>query len=200
VKIKLITSVLLFWATLGAAQPFSGGRDRLIVGGNIGVFRISFDSFKRVFDERSGMTTGAVAFLKIRPPYYAAVKYHRFEKNKNLTIANITQAQTWEEQWYSVGVRYTTYGERRVVNHLGFGLAFYNIKETGAISVFGQTPGKRSASGFYLDTGIEYRFIKYASLDFGIEITSAGIEGKSGFEGSSVGGFVFEAGLNLFLF
>jgi hypothetical protein len=199
-RAKILMISCLLWATVAPAQNFTGGRDRLIVGGHASVFRISYDGFSRIYGERSGLVLGATGLVKIRPPYYATVKYHQFDKETNVTNNNVLQRQKWEESWYNLGVRYVSYGERRLVNHFGFGFAFFNINEIGPLSVFGRPPGKVNASGFFLDGGMEYRFIKYASLAFEIEITSAGIQGKSGFEGSSVGGFLFSLGLNLFVY
>jgi hypothetical protein len=199
-RAKTIIMVCLLWASMAPAQSFTGGRDRLIVGGHVSVFRISYDDFPRLYENRSGLTFGATGLVKIRPPYYVAVKYHQFDKDGRVIIDNVSQPLRWEENWYNVGLRYVSYGERRLINYLGFGFAFFKINETGPLSVFGQEPGKRNASGFFLDLGMEYRFVKYASLDFEIEITSAGIKGKSGFEGSSVGGLLFSLGLNLFAF
>lgn len=191
----------LLCSALASAQNLTGGHDRLIIGGNTGIFRISYDGFSRIYDKRSGMAPSASALVKIRPPYYAAVKYHQFKRDANVVANNIVvDVQEWEEKWYTVGVRYVSYGERRMVNHFGFGLAFFKINETGPASVFGRQPGKRDASGFFLDVGLEYRFVKYLSLGGGFEITSAGIGGTSGFEGSSVGGYLFSAGLNWFVF
>ncbi len=200
-RVKNIVLLGLMWTTLASAQSFSGGPDRLIIGGHTGIFRISYNGFDRIYDKRSGMTPGASALLKIRPPYYAAVKYHQFKRDANVVENNVVvDTQHWDEKWYTVGVRYVSYGERRMVNHFGFGFAFFKINETGPVSVFGRQPGKRDASGFFLDAGLEYRFLKYVSLGVGFEITSAGIGGTSGFEGSSVGGYHFSLGLNWFVF
>ncbi|MGH7450368.1 MAG: hypothetical protein ACRENG_03415 [bacterium] len=194
-KIGLIC--LLLWTATASAQRYADdGNDRLIIGGDAGIFRVSYDGFTRVYDKRSGATLGATGLLKIRVPYYLAVKYRHFEKDGS----NVSQPQSWKENWYTAGVRYLSYGERKVISYFGFGFAFFNIRETGTVSVFvGREPGKRSASGFFLDGGLEYRFSKYASLDFEIEVTSAGLEGKSGFEGSSVGGYLFSIGAKLFV-
>jgi hypothetical protein len=196
-RITFIVGIL--WVATAPAQSFTGGHDQLIVGGHASIFRISYDGFSRVYNERSGLTIGATGLIKIRPPYYAAVKYHQFEKDGLVVVDEFQQTQRWEEKWYNLGVRYVSYGERKVISYFGFGFAFFNINEIGPVSVFGREPGKHDASGFFLDGGLAYRFIKYASLDFELEVTSAGIEGKSGFEGSSVGGFLFSLGLNLFI-
>jgi len=200
-RAKNIALLGLLWTTLAAAQNYSGGPDRLIIGGHTGVFRISYNGFDRIYDKRSGMALGASALVKIRPPYYAAIKYHQFKRDANVVENGIVvDTQHWKEEWYTVGACYVSYGERRLVNHFGFGLAFFKINETGPVSVFGRQPGKRNASGFFFDLGLEYRFLKYVSLGAGFELTSAGIGGTSGFEGSSVGGYLFSAGLNWFVF
>jgi hypothetical protein len=200
VRTKIGLICLLLWtATASAQRSRDDGRDRLIIGGNAGIFRVSYDGFTRVYDERSGVTLGATGLLKIRAPYYAAVKFRHFEKDGTVVVDEVSQPQSWKENWLTAGVRYLSYGERKVTSYFGFGFAFFKIKETGTVSVFGRETGKRDASGFFLDGGLEYRFSKYASLNFEIEVTSAGIEGKSGFEGSSVGGFLFSLGANLFV-
>jgi hypothetical protein len=198
VRKKLGLICLLLWTATASAQRYGDeGRDRLIIGGNAGIFRISYNDFTQVYDKRSGLTLGGTGLLRIRVPYYLAVKYRHFEKNGSVAA----QPQNWKENWYTAGVRYLAYGERKVISYFGFGFAFFNIKETGTTSVFvGRAPGKHSASGFFLDGGLEYRFSKFASLDFEIEVTSAGLEGKSGFEGSSVGGYLFSVGTKLFVF
>jgi hypothetical protein len=198
IKIGLIS--LLLWSATASAQRFANAHDRLIIGGNAGIFRVSYDNFTDIYDKRSGVTLGATGLLKIRAPYYAAVKYRHFEKDGDFVVNNVSQPQNWKENWYNLGVRYLSYGDRKVISYFGFGFAFFNITETGTASVFGRAPGKRNASGFFLDGGLEYRFVKYASLSFEIEVTSAGLEGKSGFEGSSVGGFLFAIGANIFVF
>jgi hypothetical protein len=200
VRKKLSVAILLLWAATAPAQRLTDGHDRLILGGNAGIFRVSYDGFTSVYDKRSGVTLGATGLLKIKVPYYAAVKYRHFEKDGSVDVNGNPQPQSWKENWYNVGVRYLSYSDRKVISYFGFGFAFFNVNETGTVSVFGRDPGKRNASGFFLDGGLEYRFSKYASLNFEIEVTSAGLEGKSGFEGSSVGGYLLSIGANFFVF
>jgi hypothetical protein len=195
-----LVCLLLSTVTASAQRFGDDGRDRLVLGGNVGIFRVSYDNFTRIYEKRSGTTLGATGLLKIRVPYYLAVKYRYFEKDGSADVNGVPQPQNWKENWYTAGVRYLSYGDRKLISFFGFGFAFFNIKETGTVSVFGRDPGKRSASGFFLDGGLEYRFSKFASLDFEIEVTSAGLEGKSGFEGSSVGGYLFSLGTKLFVF
>ncbi len=199
-RTKIGLLCLLLWTATASAQRYTGdGKDRLIIGGDAGIFRVSYDGFTRVYDKRSGATLGGTGLLKIRVPYYLAVKYRHFEKEGSVVVNNASEPQSWKENWYTAGVRYLSYGDRKLISYFGFGFAFFNIKEAGTVSVFGRDLGKRSASGFFLDGGLEYRFSKYASLNFEIEVTSAGLEGKSGFEGSSVGGYLFSVGAKLFV-
>jgi hypothetical protein len=184
---------------VASAQNFTAGNDRLIIGGSAGIFRISYDGFNRLYGGRSGLTLGAAAMAKVYAPYYAMLKYRQFEKDGTVNVDSASRSQQWKENWYNVGVRYHSFSERKVSSYFGFGFAFFNIEETGPFSIFGQKPGKRNASGFFLDGGFEYRFINRASFYFEIEVTSAGIKGKSGFEGSSVGGFLVGLGVNVFI-
>jgi hypothetical protein len=197
----LTVFVLMLSTAVASAQNIRESRERLIVSGNAGNFRISFDGFKELYGARNGLTVGAAAIVKIYTPYYAIVKYRQFDKDNEVLQGGISRQQKWEERWYNIGVRYLSYGERKVTSFFGFGFSFFNINESGPLSVFGisREPGKRDASGFFLDGGLEYRFSRYASFYFEIEVTSAGIEGKSGFEGSSVGGFLIGGGINVFV-
>jgi hypothetical protein len=198
-RAKITVLILVLWTMAASAQFAGSSRERLILGGNVGSFRISYDGFKELYGGRSGLTLGALAIVKIATPYHAMVKYRQFEKDSDVLRAGVMQQQLWEEKWYNIGMRYLAYGDRKLTSYFGFGFAIFRIKETGPASVFGREPGKRDASGFFLDGGLEYRFIKLASLYFELEVTSAGIEGKSGFEGASVGGFLIGTGINLFV-
>ncbi|MDZ7303913.1 MAG: hypothetical protein ONB44_17445 [candidate division KSB1 bacterium] len=191
--------ILLMSAMVASAQTFSNEPERLIIGGQAGFFRISFDGFTRIYHERSGLTTGAAGMVKVFSPYYLLVKYHHFTKDGAVIVENTVQPQHWREDWYNLGVRYLARDARKVSSYFGFGFAFFTINETGNLSIFGREPGKRNASGFFLDGGLQYRFLKHASLCLELEMTSAGVEGKSGFEGSSVGGFLIGIGANFFI-
>jgi hypothetical protein len=199
VRTKLALLVLILWTALASAQVSADRQDRLIIGGHAGIFRISYNNFDDLYDGRSGLTPGVSAMVRIYAPYYAMLKFHHFEKEAEVVANGSSLPQRWKENWFNIGMRYHAYNERRVTNYFGFGFAIFRINEAGPASLFGGQPRKRDASGFFLDGGLEYRFTNYASFYFELEVTSAGIEGKSGFEGSSVGGFWVGVGVNVFV-
>jgi hypothetical protein len=187
-------------AATAAAQGFDDTVSRFMIGGGGGIFRISHDDFSSVYDGRTGFIPGGHALVKIKAPYNLIVKYRRFDK-ENLRVLNEDQLLLqWEQRFVNIGLRYVSYNERRFTQFFGFGVSWMNIKESGPLAVTSPNGGTREATGFYLELGADYRFVQRATLFFEIEISSAGVEGKSAFEGTSVGGYYFGLGLNAFLF
>ncbi len=185
-------SPVVYGQELGMESP-----EKVIVGGGVGVFRISYDDFSELYDGRSGFTYGGQLLYRVYAPYFLVAKLNMFEKEGLLdsTGAKIN----WRQRGINLGVRYISYRDRKLVSYFGFGFVFYNIKEEGALSLFSAGDGNRNATGLFLDGGLEYRFVKRASLFFDLEVSSAGLKGKSGFQGNSVGGFSIGAGINLFV-
>jgi hypothetical protein len=181
-----------FGQGLGVLSP-----EKLIVGGGAGVFRISYDDFSELYDGRSGFNYGGQALFRFFAPYYAVARLSVFKKDGGLDSTG--SEISWRQRGINLGVRYISYRERKLVSYFGFGFVFYNIKEDGAASLFGTGDGSRNATGLFLDGGLEYRFVSRASIFFDVEISSAGIEGKSGFQGNSVGGFSMGLGVNMFV-
>ncbi|NUO81809.1 hypothetical protein HUU05_17195 [candidate division KSB1 bacterium] len=190
---------LLLTASLLSAQDFDDSVSRLIVGGSAGVFRISHDDFKGVYGSRSAFLPSGHALLKIKAPYNLIAKYRRFEKNATATINDMATDLQWQQRFLNLGLRYVAYGERRFTQFFGFGVSLMNIEESGPRSVVTTAGGKRDATGFYLEVGTDYRFMQRAAIFFEVEISSAGVEGKSAFEGTSVGGYYLALGMNLFV-
>lgn len=199
-KTSLIALLLFASATIVSAQGLDDNVSRLILGGGGGVFRINHDDFSPIYASRSGLIPSAYALIKIKAPYNIVVKYRRFEKEKLRVINNDQARLTWEQRFVNFGLRYTSYTERRFTQFFGFGVSLMNIEESGPLAVASPNGGTRDATGFYLELGGDYRIVQRAGLFFEIELSSAGIEGKGGFEGTSVGGYYFGAGLNIFLF
>lgn len=192
--------LMLGLASSAAAQGFDDGVSRFVLGGGGGLFRINHDDFSPVYDSRTGFIPGGHALIKIKAPYNIVVKYRRFDK-ENLRILNDDQLLLkWEQRFVNVGLRYVSYSERRFTQFFGFGVSLMNIKESGPLAVASPNGGAREATGFYLELGVDYRFIQHAALFLEIEISSAGVEGKSAFEGTSVGGYYIGTGLQAFLF
>lgn len=199
-KTRLIALLLFATTTIVSAQSFDDNVSRFILGGGGGIFRINHDDFSPVYAGRSGLIPGGHALVKIKAPYNLVVKYRRFEKEKLRDVNNEQLLLTWEQRFVNVGLRYATYTERRFTQFFGFGVSLIDIKESGPLAVASPNGGTRHATGFYLELGGDYRFMQRAALFLEIELSSAGIEGKGGFEGTSVGGYYFGAGLNIFLF
>ena len=189
---------VLFGSRLASAQPGSGlSPEKLIVGGSAGFFRISYDDFPELYDGRSGFVYGGQVLYKVFAPYFAVAKLYVFEKDG--TIDSTGSAVNWRQRGINLGVRYVSYRERKLVSYFGFGFVFFNIKEDGPVSLFGGSGGTRDATGLFLGGGLEYRFTPRASVFLDIEVSSAGLKGKSGFQGNSVGGFSIGMGINLFV-
>jgi len=199
VKAYLCAMALLMTAPLVSAQDFDGEISRVIVGGSGGFFRISHDDFSGVYDSRSSFIPSGHALLQIKAPYNVIAKYRRFEKDRTAIIDNVATNLQWEQSFLNLGLRYVSYSERKFTQFFGFGVSLMNIQESGPLSVVTDNGGKRDATGFYIEVGTDYRFIRRAAFFFEIEISSAGVEGKSAFEGTSVGGYYLALGMNLFL-
>lgn len=184
---------------IAAAQSFApNAPERLVVGGSAGVFRIAYDDFTDVYDGRSGLAYGGQALLKVFAPYFVVAQLNIFEKDG--TIDSTGAAINWRQRGINLGVRYVGYRERKLVSYFGFGFVFFNIKEDGPVSLFGGSGGTHNATGLFLDGGLEYRFVPRASVFLDVEVSSAGLKGKSGFQGNSVGGFSIGLGVNAFIF
>lgn len=192
--------LMLSLASIAAAQSFDDGASRFVLGGGGGLFRINHDDFAPIYDSRSGIIPNGHALLKIKTPYNIVVKYRQFEKEHTRVIDASQVLLKWEQRFVNVGLRYVSYSERRFTQFFGFGLSLMNIKESGPLAVASPNGGTREATGFYLELGVDYRFIQRAALFLEIEISSAGVEGKSAFEGTSVGGYYIGAGVHAFLF
>ena len=198
---KVFGRVLFF---ILCASSFAYGQDlgiespeKVIVGGGVGVFRISYDDFSELYDGRAGFTYGGQVLYKVYAPYFLVAKLNIFEKSGGRDSTG--NELNWRQRGINLGVRYVSYRDRKLVSYFGFGFVFYNIKEEGAVSLLSAGAGSRNATGLFLGGGLEYRFVKRASIFFDVEVSSAGLKGKSGFQGNSVGGFSIGIGINLFV-
>jgi len=196
---KLFFFALVFCAGASYAQFGEQPSDRLMLAGSAGLFRVNHENFTRIYGRRSGLALGGAAVVTIRTPYHVVMKYRHFTLEHAVTAAGVPTQLEWRESWINAGVRYLNRGLGKVGNFFGFGLAFFRVKESGPLSLFREAGVKRNASGFFLDLGLDYRFVRRPAFFIELEITSAVIGGGTGFEGSSVGGYLLNAGLNLFV-
>jgi hypothetical protein len=195
---SISVSIVLLASRFAAAQPAPYlSPEKFIVGGSAGFFRISYDDFPALYDGRAGLNYGGQALLKIFAPYFAVAKLNFFEKDG--TVDSTGDAVSWRQRGVNLGVRYISYRERKLVSYFGFGFVFFNINESGPASLFGDTGGTRTATGLFLGGGLEFRFVPRASVFMDVEVSSAGLKGKSGFQGNSVGGFSIGLGMNVFV-
>jgi len=194
---KLFFFALVFCAGVASAQFGEQPADRLMLAGSAGMFRVNHENFTRIYGRRSGLALGGAAVVKIRTPYHLVVKYRRFTLEHEVTAGDAPAQLEWQESWINAGVRYLNRGPGKVGNFFGFGLAFFRVEESGPLSLFREAGVERNASGFFLDLGLDYRFVRRAAFFIEFEITSATIGGGTGFEGSSVGGYLLNAGLHL---
>ena len=69
-----------------------------------------------------------------------------------------------------------------------------------AVFEYENTDTKKNGNGFFINLGLEYSILPRFSIFGEIEVSSAGVGGRSGFEGSSIGGFHFSTGAYVRLF
>ncbi len=189
-------------AQFDTETPSAPGRLSLGVSG--GLFRISYDEFDAYYKSRSGFVYGAHGSLRIKSPYHLVVKYRQFNKTGTFSFQRREYGLEWRERWINIGLRYMGLDRNVISNYFSFGFAFFNIQENRGISVFTGPPPLTepkitTAGGFFIDFGLHYPLSQWMAVNFDVELTSAGPKGKSGFEGTSVGGFFFGIGLVVFL-
>ncbi len=188
------------------AQPLDLHKpDKLSIGAAAGFFRISYDDFVEYYKGRSGFAWGVHASYRVATPYNVVLKYRTYNRTAEYLSGSESVNLEWRENWINVGVRYMGTDREHITSFFSFGFSFFDISERGGISVFGGSVAengekKTSAGGFFIDLGLNYPLSRRLAIIFDFEITSAGVKGKSGFEGSSVGGFFFGLGIAGFLF
>jgi len=170
---------------------------RVAIGGSVGLFRISLDEFTQVYNHRVGPALGGSVAVRVLDPYFLMVAARTFQQNGK-TVSRQT-AISWSERWINVGVRRIFFGER-VNSFVGFGLAFFRAAEDTPSGILRRDNGKRKASGFFLDFGVDLRMTRQLAAFLDLELTSASAGGLSGFEASSIGGFYFSGGLHVYPF
>ncbi len=203
---RLFLLLLLFTAGLpnrADAQFFGLERQpRIVVGGTFGTFRISYDEFPSIYGGRwMNSVAGSGSYL-IKAPYNILVKYRVAGQSGSATISGTPHTLEWREKILNFGIRYIYANDKRVSNFFSFGFLTATIEENGSYSLFGDRTGPRksNAGGFFLDTGVFISITSRLQASIELEISSAALSGKSGFEGTSVGGYYLATGLTLFLF
>ena len=202
----LVIIVFSFNSRVSAQMRFAD--PRLIVGGSVAQFRVSLDRFEEIYDGRWGLGYGWNSGVRVYSNIYISLSGRYFEKTgrpegvSGTSGVPLSQA-FWKENWYLLGIRRYVLGERKWGSSIGLGYAFFYLEENPEVSVFEvdeNGSGKQDGKGFFLSIGIEYSLRSWMGLYGELEITSAGVGGRSGFEGLSIGGFYLAFGTNIRLF
>ncbi|MCR4437704.1 MAG: hypothetical protein QHJ34_01505 [bacterium] len=174
-----------------------------VVGLKGGEFRVSLDRFEEVYASRWGPCYGADAALRVYGNLYAFCGGRRFEKaGKEASWPQdvLSSDAYWREKWLLLGIRRWSFGERRWGSAVGLGYAFFWVEENPHRAVLAPPQGEathQTGRGFFLSVSIDYSWRPWLGVASELEITSAGVGGRTGFEGSSIGGFFFSLGLNI---
>lgn len=197
---KTITLIVLIGLNIFAIAEANGAWlflkiPRVILGGSTGYYRASLDNYTRYYDSRWDIYYSGQTSIRIYRMNYLTLQYARFQK---INEANDSEAE-WNERFINVGVRWYSEGRKRWRYYAGFGFTFINIKEKSGFSLLDpNNPNDVSTngSGFFLEIGGDYIILPHVALNLELEVSSAGEGGTPGFEGSSLGGYAFLAGLN----
>jgi len=186
-----------------ASSQIPADEPRLILGLRGGEFRVSLDRFEEVYASRWGFCFGGDAAARVYGNLYAFVGGRRcaIAGNDEGHVGASPRGQAhWEEKWLLVGVRRWSLGERRWGSAVGLGYAFFWVEEDPEVAVLPLAKGgggTQKGRGFFLTVSIDYSLRPWFALATELEVTSAGVGGRSGFEGSSIGGFFFSLGVNV---
>jgi len=177
---------------------------RVMLGGDAAMFRISLDEFDTIYKSRWGTSYAGYVGVRVYSTYYAAFKYGSFQKEGKSGLHDESgqplQNAHWNERWYKIGARVHPMPERQWNSYYGFGFAFYDVDENQPVAVFEKSKTDELGTGFYMDLGLEYYLRKWAALYFELGISSGGMQGRTGFEAMSIGGYRFALGLTLLPF
>lgn len=199
---------LLLGSTAAHSQvPQELERPRLTLGATGGMFRISHDQFDNSFKSKWGPSWGAHAIVRLSNRYHVVAKYKRYAKSEDITIDQESLEIDWQQQWINLGLRFSGSSAERITSSLGFGLAFFNATGNSVDQVLRGNPlmpqyveSEKSATGFFLDLGVNIPLHKLVSLLVELELSSASPEGGGGFEATSIGGIFFGVGVNIIPF
>lgn len=172
---------------------------RVVLGGSTGYYRASLDNFSRYYDSRWDIYYSGQISARLFRMNYLTLQYARFQKSNE--VESLGKAE-WNERFINVGVRWYGEGQKRWRYYAGFGFTFIHIEEKPGFSLLApNNPNEVSTngSGFFLELGADYIILPHVALNLELEVSSAGEGGTPGFEGSSLGGYAFLAGINFHL-
>lgn len=177
---------------------------RLSFGGQIGTFRVSYESFNEFYSSRWGFAWGGHASFRVTSSYSGVIKYRSFQKQQTVTVGSRRERLEWNERWLNLGLRFLRFPDQGIMSFVGFGLSLFSLEGNAVQHILPPTQdtqdGKVNPTGFFLDFGLGYPIYSRTYFVFEVELTSAGIEGSGGFEASSIGGLLLSTGIMLFPF
>ncbi|MGQ9559492.1 MAG: hypothetical protein ACUVWA_03170 [Candidatus Oleimicrobiaceae bacterium] len=198
----LVLVLMVGTSTKGAGQvPVE--EPRVIVGLRGGQFRISLDRFENLYESRWGFCYGGDVALRVYGTLYALCGGRRFQmsgKSHEWAGGVPPRRARWNEKWLLLGIRRWSLGEGRWASAIGLGYAFFWVEEEPQAAVLivpAGGAGAQTGKGFFLTVSVDYSLQPWLGITGELEVTSAGVGGRTGFEGSSIGGFFLSLGVSL---
>jgi hypothetical protein len=161
-----------------------------------GVFRISAEHFDRYYSSPWGFLPGFQAGVGISPSAFVVLKGAQFRKSG-------TKNATWKQKQLELGFRKYSVGFSPAARtYMGFGLAFFHVRETGEsfLRELGQNGHEAWPKGFFIDLGYEQTLARHLFFTLNFDLSSAGMYSGSTLQRQSLGGFSASSGLKLQFF
>lgn len=176
---------------------------QLVFGGAVGLFRISATHYKTYYDSPWVSLPQIQVGIGFSSSSFLMFKASRFSKNGRTFEADVTPQRKWEQRCFEVGYRrYSTDFPPSTRTFMGFGLAFFQIRETPLtfLQDLGSHSENVSPKGFYLEIGLEHFFTHSLSLSFDMDLSSAGLYNGTSFQSQSIGGLFLGIATKYFIF
>jgi len=196
----LVLSIDAFPAPSMAGFPVP---NQLVVGGAGGVFRISAVHYKTYYKTPWVSLPQIQVGIGFSSSSFLMLKASQFSRNGRTSGAEGTSEHQWKQKWLEVGYRrYSTGFSSSSRTFMGFGLAFFQIRETplAFLQDLGSHSENISPKGFYLEIGFEHFFAPSLSLSLDMDLSSAGIYNGTSFQTQSVGGLFMGVSAKYFIF
>jgi len=196
----LLLSIEIFPGSSIAGIPVP---NRLMTGGALGLFRISATHYKTYYKSAWAPLPQLQVGIGFSSSSFLMLKASQFSKNGKTFESGVTPRRKWTQRCLEIGYRrYSADFPSSTRTFMGFGLAFFQIRETPLIFLqdLGSHSEKISPKGFYLEIGFEHFFTHSLSLSFDIDLSSAGLYNGTSFQSQSVGGLFLGFTAKYFIF
>ncbi|NOZ62336.1 MAG: hypothetical protein GXO74_11725 [Calditrichaeota bacterium] len=170
----------------------------VVTGGSAGYFYVALDDFRAKYTTRWDKIYSGHFDVRVYRGIYLSVQYSRYLNENMKSGIKTVKTANWDERFINVGIRRYAEMVGRWNFYTGLGLTFISIDETPGLSVFeNDTNGKTKGNGFYFEIGSHRTLLSHLGLFLEFEITSAGEGGTPGFVGHNIGGYAFQAGIDM---